>query len=224
MRHCRRRHECRDFAAAAELAEKYENIWFSVGVHPSDITENLADLDALLPLLSHPKCVVVGEIGLDYHYDDGAPRELQLKWFDAQLSLAEQHNLPVIVHCSDAHGDTADILSAHKDARCVLHSYSGSVELLRMYARAGRYISFSGVITFKNASKILECVRAVPDELILIETDCPYLTPHPHRGKRNDSGYLKLTAGAAAAVRGTDFEAFAALTVSNSNKFFGIRQ
>lgn len=210
--------------AAAELAAKYEHMWFAAGVHPSDITGNLSDLDSLIPLLADPKCVAIGEVGLDYHYDDGAPRELQLKWFDAQLSLAEQYNLPVIVHSRDAHGDTADVLRAHKNARCVLHSYSGSTEMMREYVRDSRYISFSGVITFKNASKILDVVRAVPDGQILIETDCPYLTPHPHRGKRNHSGYMRLTAAVGASLRGADFDSFAALTVQNAREFFGIKQ
>lgn len=210
--------------AAAELAQRYEHIWFAAGVHPSDITGNLSDLDALIPLLTHPKCVAVGEIGLDYHYSDGAPRDLQLKWLDAQLSLAEAHNLPAIIHSRDAHGDTADILRAYKNVRCVLHSYSGSAELLRQYVNSGRYISFSGVITFKNAKKVLDCVRAVPDELILLETDCPYLTPHPHRGHRNHSGYLRLTVAAGASLRGADLESFAALTVQSARNFFGIKQ
>jgi TatD DNase family protein len=209
--------------AAAELATRYGNLWFAAGVHPSDITGNISDLDALLLLLDNPKCVAVGEVGLDYHYDNGAPRETQLKWFDAQLSLAEERGLPVIVHSRDAHGDTADILRAHKNVRCVLHSYSGSLELMREYVRDGRYISFSGVITFKNASKILDCVRAVPEGQLLIETDCPYLTPHPYRGKRNDSGYLRLTAAAAAELRGADPDALAALTVQNAKEFFGIK-
>jgi TatD DNase family protein len=209
--------------AASELATRYDNLWFAAGVHPSDITGDIHDLDALLPLFDDPKCVAVGEIGLDYHYDNGAPHETQLGWFDAQLSLAEERGLPVIVHSRDAHGDTADILRAHKNARCVLHSYSGSLELMRDYLRDGRYLSFSGVITFKNANKILDCVRAVPDGQLLIETDCPYLTPHPHRGKRNDSGYLRLTAAAAAELRGVDPDALAALTVQNAKEFFGLK-
>ncbi len=174
--------------------------------------------------MSHPKCAAIGEIGLDYHYDDGPPREQQLLWLDAQLSLAKQYGLPVIIHCRDAHSDTMDILRAHKDVRCVLHSYSGSAELLREHVKFDRFISFSGVITFKNAKKTLDCVRAVPDGQILIETDCPYLTPHPHRGKRNDTGYLRLTAEAAAELRGVSLEDFASLTVQNSKRFFGIRQ
>jgi len=209
---------------AASLAEQYDNIWFAAGFHPSDITENLSNLDEIVPLLSHPKCAAIGEIGLDYHYDDGPPREQQLLWLDAQLSLAKQYGLPVIIHCRDAHSDTMDILRAHKDVRCVLHSYSGSAELLREHVKFDRFISFSGVITFKNAKKTLDCVRAVPDGQILIETDCPYLTPHPHRGKRNDTGYLRLTAEAAAELRGVSLEDFASLTVQNSKRFVGIRQ
>ena len=193
-------------------------------MHPSDIAGDLRGLDGLRELLAHPKCVAVGEIGLDYHYDDGAPRDVQLKWFDAQLSIAEETGKPAIIHNRDAHGDTADLLRAHKTARCILHSYSGSTELLREFVRDGRYISFSGVITFKNAHKILDCVRAVPDAQLLIETDCPYLAPHPFRGKRNDSGYLRHTAAAAASLRGVRFDELAALTVNNTKDIFGIHQ
>ena len=209
--------------SSAVLAERFAGVWFAAGVHPSEITGESSDLDAVRALLDHPKCVAVGEIGLDYHYDDGPPRETQLKWLDAQLSLAEQTGKPAIIHDRDAHGDILDLLRAHKCVRCVLHSYSGSAEMLRELTRAGRYISFSGVVTFKNASKILDCVRAVPDELILIETDCPYLAPHPNRGRRNDSGMLQLTAAAAAALCSSDYEDFAALTVKNAKDFFGIK-
>jgi hydrolase, TatD family len=210
-------------ASSAALAQRYEHVWFAAGIHPSDISGDKRDIDAIKTLLSHSKCVAVGEVGLDYHYDDGPARDQQLDWLDAQLSLAEETHKPVIIHDRDAHGDIFDLLRAHKNVRCVLHSYSGSAEQLREYARAGRYISFSGVITFKNASKIHDCVRAVPDSQILVETDCPYLTPHPFRGTRNDSGRLRLTAATAASLRGTEPEAFAALTTKNAKDFFGIQ-
>ncbi len=210
-------------ASSAALAERYDNVWFAAGIHPSDAGKTGgSELEQIRLLLAHPKCVAVGEIGLDYHYADNPPREVQLNWLDMQLSLAEEADKPAIIHDREAHGDILDMLRAHKSARCVLHSYSGDADMLRKLVGDGRYISFSGVATFKNAAATLDCARAVPDELILIETDCPYLAPHPHRGKRCDSGLMRHTTAAIAASRGVDYNEFAALTVKNAKNFFRI--
>lgn len=201
------------------LAERYEAFYAAAGVHPSDANlvceRERETLDQLRGMLAHPKVRAIGEIGLDYHYDF-TDRETQRRWFHLQLELAEETGYPVIIHDRDAHGDCMEILGSHRNVRGILHSFSGSPEMARQLSDRGWYISFSGVVTFKNAARVLDSVRAVPDELLLVETDCPYLAPVPMRGRDNRSDYLPYTIAAVAAARGSDSETIAALTYRNA--------
>lgn len=208
------------------LSEKYSFIKAAAGIHPSDAQrvakgEENAALDEIERLLSHPNAVALGEIGLDYHYDD-TDGTCQKNFFDAQLSLAEKCRLPVIIHDRDAHGDVFDMISCHKDVFGVFHSYSGSAEMARQLVNLGWYISFSGPITYKNAVKVREAAAIVPKDRVLVETDSPYLPPVPHRGKLNYSGYLHYTAEALAGVMGVSMDEVSALTVENTCRLFGI--
>lgn len=217
-----------DSSAHIALAEQYPCYYASAGVHPGNIYEQMevsdlaSTIDTLRKMLTHPKVVAVGEIGLDYYWEDNPPKEMQKEWLHAQLTLAEEMGKPVIIHDREAHGDVFDALIAHPNVRGVLHSCSASPEMVKDLVRRGWYISFSGVITYKNAARVLEAVKVVPDDRILIETDCPYLTPVPNRGKINHSGNLVYTCAKAAELRGAEPEAFARLTHANACKFFGI--
>jgi len=207
------------------LAERYPGIYASVGVHPSD-SRLVADDEAgalarFRAMLDHPKVVAIGEIGLDYHYDF-TDQDIQRRWFRLQMQLAAETGYPVIIHDRDAHGDCMDIIREFPSVRGILHSFSGSPEMARQLTDKGWYISFSGVVTFKNASKVLDAVRVVPDELLLIETDCPYLAPVPMRGKTNRSDYTVYTAAAVAQARGTHPESLAELTYQNGCRVYRI--
>ncbi len=206
------------------LAEKYPQFYAACGIHPHECCE-IADkneaLDTVKSLLSHKKAVALGEIGLDYYYDTDW-KEKQIEYFDSQLSLAEELNLPVIIHDRDAHGDTMDIIRAHPKSIGILHSFSGSAEMARQLQKLGWYISFSGVVSFKNASRVIESLLSVDDERLLIETDCPYLAPVPMRGKTNRSSYLEYTISAIANAKGMSNEEIAFLTFNNAKRIFKI--
>ena len=211
-------------------AARYPGMYCAVGIHPSDgqaYTDPDVALAALEQLLGTPesrktnKIVALGEIGLDYHYDD-TDKEKQAYLLEQQLQMAERHSLPVIIHDREAHGDCFDAVLRHPTVRGVFHSYSGSAEMAKELVRRGWSISFSGVATFKNAPKVREAIAAVPDDRILIETDAPYLAPVPHRGAMNHSGYMTYTAEAVAAVKGIDTDAAIRLTAENAKRFFGI--
>jgi len=215
-------------ALADHYSEKdgYPLFYAAVGLHPCDalevpkmMTEDV--LYKLRDLAVHPKAVAIGEIGLDYHWDE-EHHDRQKEMFDLQLSLAEEIKKPVIIHDRDAHGDTFDILLAHPNVTGILHSYSGSPEMARQLADRGWYVSFSGPVTYKNAAKVKEACAVVPDELLLIETDAPYLPPVPHRGKMNHSGYLVHTAAVMAEIRGVTAEEIANLTYRNACRIFGL--
>lgn len=206
------------------LAKKYEKMYAAAGIHPHECGaagEINSALDRIVPLFAESKVKALGEIGLDYYYDF-SDRETQRRFFDAQLSLAETYSLPVIIHDREAHGDVFDIVCAHPNVTGIMHSYSGSAEQAKEYVRRGYYISFSGSLTFKNASKLLEAARVVPADKFLIETDCPYLAPVPMRGKTNHSGYMHYTAEKAAELLGMDYEAFCDREVRNARAIFGI--
>lgn len=208
-----------------KIAEKYENAYASVGIHPSDLYELSSPYDALdeiKKLSQHKKAVAIGEIGLDYHWHK-ENKELQKTFLDLQLSLAEELDMPVIIHDREAHGDCLEAVFAHPKVKGVFHSFSGSKESAKELIKAGWYISFSGVVTFKNASRLAETVPSIPLEKMLIETDCPYLTPHPFRGMRNDSSYLTYTAEKIASLHGTDIETVAKITSDNALKLFKIK-
>lgn len=211
---------------AFELTRKYENVYFSVGFHPNDAAaadENgeKASLDLLRSYLKDEKCVAIGEIGLDYYWDD-VPRDVQKKWFRLQLDLALELGYPVIVHDRDAHGDTMDILRQYKGVTGILHSFSGSPEMASELIKLGWYISFSGVLTFKNAARLPEVAKIVPTDRMLIETDCPYLAPHPMRGKRNNSALMAYTANKLAEIRGVSYEEICRITSENAKRIYRI--
>lgn len=206
------------------LAEKYEGFYAGVGFYPHDcgnITNEKEAVFQLEKMLEHPKVVSLAEIGLDYHYDD-TPRDVQKKWFELQLEIAEQKNIPVCIHDREAHGDIVEILKRHPNSRGMLHSFSGSVETARELLKMGWYLSISGVVTFKNAAKIVEVVEELPLERMLIETDTPYLSPVPHRGKPNNSAYLWHTAEKIAEIKRMTTEQICRITNENACRLFGI--
>lgn len=209
---------------AISLADKYDFIYATAGVHPhesGDVGDELED--RLTELLKNEKVVALGEIGLDYHYDDCASRETQMSVFRRQMELAYKLGKKVVIHDREAHGDCMTVVNEYKGKMIgVFHSFSGSFEMARDLVRLGWYISFSGTVTFKNASNVARSVLAVPDDRLLIETDSPYLAPVPYRGKRNNSSLMYETAKKIAEIRGTSVEAIAELTLKNGKEFFCI--
>ncbi len=207
-----------------QLAEKYDFIYASVGVHPSDIAElDEAQFAWLKEQTMHPKVVAVGEIGLDYYWDKEAEvQEKQRYWFKRQLELAKEVELPVIVHSRDAAADTMTILKeAHTtELKAVIHCYSYSPELAQEFVKMGYYIGVGGVVTFKNAKKLKETVMKIPLERILLETDCPYMAPEPYRGKRNDSGYLSYVVEKIAELKEITAEEVETVTWQNAREFY----
>jgi len=207
---------------AISLAEKYDFVYAAVGIHPQDINK-LEDVNIIKELASHKKVVAIGEIGLDYHYND-TNKELQKKYFEAQLNLANEVNLPVVVHDRDALKDTLDTLKSIKVKNTgVIHCFSGSVEMAKELIKLGYYLGFDGPITFKNAQKTIEVLEYIPLDRILIETDAPYLTPAPFRGKRNNSMYLTHVIDKIAEIKGIPAEEIANITLNNAKKLFKIQ-
>ncbi len=208
---------------SVELAEKYDFVYASVGVHPSE-TENLTetDMEELRRLAQHPKVRAIGEIGLDYHYPDDVAPDIQKKWFIRQLDLAQELNMPVIIHDRDSKGDSLEILKKMKISNGVVHCFSGSAETAREIIKLGMMISFTGVLTFKNARRAIEACAAVPTDRLMIETDCPYMAPEPHRGERNHSGYVRYVAEKMAEIKGISYEEMVDITDRNAKRFFGI--
>ena len=201
------------------LAEKYLFIRAACGVHPHEAEKaGSGYLEEVYALCSEEKCVAVGEIGLDYHYDF-SPRETQIKVFEEQVILANELSLPVIVHDREAHEDTFRILAKYRP-QGVVHCFSGSAELAKETLKLGMYIGLGGAATFKNARKPLEVAAIVPDDRLLIETDCPYMTPVPFRGRRNDSSYIPYIAEILAQARGTTAEKILEITRANANALF----
>lgn len=204
------------------LAETYSFIYATVGVHPHDVsTMTMDDIEALEEIARHPKVVGIGEIGLDYYYNHSAKEE-QIKWFKAQLELAKKLELPVSIHSRDASQLTFDLIKEGGIKEGVIHCFSGSKELAVEYVKRGFHIGIGGALTFKNARKTVEVVERIPLESILIETDCPYLTPVPHRGKRNDSSYLPFIIQKIAEIKGITEEEVARITLENTKKLFRI--
>lgn len=209
---------------SVSLSEQYDNIYAAVGIHPHSAKEmDESTLEVLKSFTNREKVVAIGEIGLDYYYDN-SPRDIQKHRFIEQLDLAKEVDLPVIIHSRDAAGDTFDILKSAQDGslKGVLHCYSGSVEMALEYIKLGFYISIAGPVTFKNARIVKEVAKAVPMDRLLIETDSPYLTPEPYRGKRNEPIYIRYVAGTIAELRGISFEEVAIKTAENTKKLFRI--
>lgn len=203
------------------LAEQYDFIYAAIGIYPHDtaILEEQG-LSPIREMLKHPKVRAVGEIGLDYYYDI-MPKAIQQKWFHAQLEMAEEFDLPVVIHCRDAIQDTLSILKEHPKNTGIFHCYSGSVESLKEVLKLGFSISMGGVVTFKNARVAKEVAAAVPLDRLMLETDSPYLAPTPHRGKRNCSLYLSEVAKEIAAIRGMDPAEIERITDENAIRMFG---
>lgn len=205
-----------------QLAEAYPHVYAAAGVHPEDALGLPVDwLDQVAEMTRHPKVKAIGEIGLDYYWKE-VPRDLQKEVFRAQLQLAKVLDLPVIVHDRDAHHDCLDIVRAHPKVTGVYHCYSGGVEDSKILMKLGWMISFTGSITFKNARRALEVIDLLPMDRIMIETDSPYLSPEPFRGRRNDSGRVHLVAEAIARRKGLDPEEVARITLENGRRFFRI--
>ncbi|CEJ72209.1 deoxyribonuclease [[Clostridium] sordellii] len=212
--------------SSVELANKYDFIYAAVGVHPHDVGEMTEDdIETLRKLaLENEKVKAIGEIGLDYYYDN-SPREIQKKWFKRQIELANELKLPIIIHDRDAHGDTFEIIKNTKSPEigCVLHCYSGNVELAKEYVKMGCYISIPGTVTFKNNKKTREVAKEIPLEYLLIETDSPYMAPEPHRGKRNDPSLVQFVADKIAQEKGISYEQVCEATKENAKRFFSIK-
>ncbi|MGD8192552.1 TatD family hydrolase [Brevibacillus ginsengisoli] len=205
-----------------ELAEKYEFIYAVVGWHPQDAKDMTdADLEWIEELTKHPKVVGIGEMGLDYYWDT-SPRDVQAEVFRKQIRLARKLKLPIVIHNRDAHQDVIRILREEKaeEVGGIMHCFSGSWETAQMALDLNFYISFGGPVTFKNAKQPKEVASKVPLDRLLVETDCPYLTPHPFRGKRNETGYVRYVAEELANLRGVTLEEMAAITSENAKRLF----
>ena len=202
------------------LAEKYPFVYASVGSHP-DSADEVDDgvIEQYRKMAQHPKVLAIGEIGLDYYYET-IPREVQQKAFRMQLELARELKMPVIIHQRDAHDDAMRIVKEFKDVTGVFHCYSGSAEMARQLVNLGWYIGFTGVLTFKNARKAVETAERIPLDRIVLETDCPFMSPEPFRGKRNDPGNLYRMAQRLAEIRGISVEEVHAATMENAKRLY----
>lgn len=202
------------------LAAKYPYFYAAVGIHPECAKDAPQDYaERLEKLILQNKVVAIGEIGLDYHFEDNAPKEVQKAIFEQQILLAKKHGLPVIVHDREAHGDTMELLQKHKPAG-VVHCFSGSAEMAKEVIRLGMYIGLGGAVTFKNARVPVEVAASIPMERMLMETDCPYMAPVPFRGKRNDSTLIAYTAARIAEIRGTTVADILKVTRKNAETLF----
>lgn len=208
---------------ADALSRQYDFVYAAVGSHPDaadEVNEEVLEEYRKLCKLN-PRIKAIGEIGLDYHYED-IPRELQLKAFRAQMALAAELDLPVIVHERDAHADGMAVVDEFPTVKGVFHCYSGSAEMAKELVRRGWYIGFTGVLTFKNARKAVEVASEIPIERVVLETDCPYMAPEPFRGKRNHPGYLYRMAENLAEIRGLSVEQICRVTTENGKKLYRI--
>ncbi len=205
------------------IAERFGNVWCSVGTHPHNADEELHISSAdLVRLSEHPRCVAIGEAGLDYHYDN-SPREAQATGFRRHIAAARETGLPLVIHSRSADADMIAILEEESEQGAfpfVLHCFSSGAELARRGLALGGYVSFSGIVTFKNATEIQEVARFAPDDRILVETDAPYLAPVPHRGQSNEPSFVRHTAECVANLRGVELAALAAQTTANFGRLF----
>ncbi len=204
-----------------DLAQKYDFMYFAAGFHPECLEgASLEDLEIIKKFAQNKKCVAIGEIGLDYHWMNST-KKVQKEFFTSQIELAADLDLPVIVHDREAHGDTLDILKTTKP-KGVVHCFSGSKEMAREIIKLGMYIGLNGVVTFNNARKSLEVVRDIPLDRLVLETDCPYLAPVPHRGKRNDSSLIPFIAEKIATLLDMDAQELLNITNENAKKLYNL--
>lgn len=207
-------------AAAVELAHKFPFVYAAVGVHPGELDDTAADMEAQLAAwYADEKVVAIGELGLDYHYEDGFSRETQFLWLERQLRLAKELDAPIIFHDRDAHADTLEILKKYRP-KGVVHCFSGSVEMAQEIVELGLFIGLGGAVTFKGAKRPLSVAASVPAERLVLETDCPYMAPVPHRGHRNDSSLIPHIAEVIAGVRGITADELLAVTAENAYRLF----
>ena len=205
-----------------KMAERYPYIRVAVGIHPEFVSRATPDwLDIVREAAGHPAVCAIGEIGLDYYWEDNAPREVQLQWCRKQIELAKELDLPVIFHDREAHEDTFNLLKETRP-RGVVHCFSGSAEMARQIADLGLYVGLGGAATFKNARKPVEVAESLPLDRLLVETDAPYMAPVPMRGKRCDSSMIAHTAARLAEIRGISAEALLTATRENANRLFGL--
>ncbi len=208
-----------------QMIDTYDNLYGMIGIYP-EYVENYsdADLSEMKELSSHPKIVAIGEIGLDYHWEGNPPKETQILWFKKQIALAKDTGLPINVHSRDAAADTLDVIKSENAAECggIIHCFSYSPEMAAEYVKLGFYIGIGGVVTFSNAKKLVEVVETTPIENLVLETDCPYLAPTPHRGERNSSLYLNAVAEKIAMIKNLPFEEVERITEENARKVYGI--
>lgn len=205
--------------ANQELSKKFDYLYFAAGFHPENLEEfSIEDLEIIKALAMDDKCLAIGEIGLDYHWMSST-KEKQIEFFEKQIELAKALDMPVIVHDREAHGDTLEVLKRTKP-KGVLHCFSGSKEMAKEIIKLGMYIGFNGVATFKNARKSLEVAKEIPLDRIVLETDCPYLAPEPHRGKRNDSTYIPFIAERLGELLGIAPQELLDITNENAKKLF----
>ena len=218
---------CTDLGYLKKLipfVEAHPMIYGAAGLHPEELNGCApADLDQVAAALRHPRIRAVGEIGLDYYWPENPPRRVQKDFFDAQLSLAATYDLPVIIHDREAHGDTVDILRAHRgQVTGVMHCFSGSYETAKECLDLGFFVGFGGALTFKNAKRNVEVAAKVPMDRLLIETDCPYMAPVPFRGQRNDPTKTLYVLKKLCEIRGMEEEALAPLLFENGKRLFRI--
>lgn len=215
--------DARSSCHALEIAERYDYIYAAVGIHPGELAGfKSGDIDKIRKMAAHEKCVAIGEIGLDYYWDDSRKAE-QKALFINQLGLALDLDKPVIIHDREAHADTMEILFCYPELRGVLHCFSGSKEMAQELLKRGWYLGFDGPVTYKNARKSIEVIEICPMDRLLIETDSPYLSPVPKRGKRNDSSNLCFVADKIAEIKGLSGEEVARLSLENGKQLFGIQ-
>ena len=205
------------------LTEKYENIYSSVGIHPHEAkTWDKNSKDIIINYTKEKKVIAIGETGLDFYYNL-SPKDVQVKVFREQIKISKEVSLPLIIHTRDAFEETLEILKEEKAEIGVFHCYTGNLEYAKKAIELGFYVSFSGIVTFKNALEIKEAARGIPLDKLLIETDCPFLTPVPHRGKRNEPSYVKYVAEEIAKIRGISIEEVGEVTSENTKRLFNIK-
>lgn len=210
---------------AIEIANNYECVYASIGIHPSEINKEENTIEALEKLLKNSKKIIaIGEIGLDYHWENNPSKEIQIEWFVKQLEIAKKYKLPIIIHSRDAMGDTVSTLTKYRECytKGIMHCYAGSIETSKELEKLGFYFSFAGPLTYKNANQLRSVVSSISLDKILIETDDPYLTPIPFRGKRNHPSYVTYVAKELANIKNLSYEEICKITYNNAMRLFNL--